>query len=213
MMSARRDFMFPPVKLLAAALDVASELLKCLWAVIILQFCTCSIDGHAMIWRSSPLYSSWRKACSLWNTCWMLFCEKSHPIIECWREINTTFPSGLCPLSILFPCQQQNFASLSFSFTWHLDEQYTGSTKISLLGFNHTDKLQLKAQPPNQMETKGTSSEFKRQDCYPKLRLTDWQSTYYSNKPSLMNKCMQWFLMRREVCLHGNISRQRRRTD
>lgn len=66
---------------------------------------------------------------------------KSHPITECWREINTTFPSGLCPLTILFPCQPQNLVSLSFSFTWHLDEQYTGGTKISLLEFNHTDNL------------------------------------------------------------------------
>lgn len=111
-----------------------------LWAVLIPQYCTCSIDGHAMIWRSSPLYSSWSKASSLWNTCWMLFCGKSHPVTECWREIHTTFPSGLRSLTILFPCQQENFVSLSFSFTWHLDEPYTARTKISLLEFNHDDK-------------------------------------------------------------------------
>lgn len=38
---------------------------------------TCSVDGHAMIWRSSPLYSSCSRACSLWNTCWMLFCGQT----------------------------------------------------------------------------------------------------------------------------------------
>lgn len=50
-------------------------------AVLIPQCCTCSIDGHAMIWRSSPLYSSWSKPCSLWNTCWMLFCRKKKSIL------------------------------------------------------------------------------------------------------------------------------------
>lgn len=29
----------------------------------------CSMEGQAMICRSSPLYSSCRNACSLWNTC------------------------------------------------------------------------------------------------------------------------------------------------
>lgn len=36
--------------------------------------------------------------------------EKKNPIqLECWRKINTKFPSGLCPHTILFPCQPQQF--------------------------------------------------------------------------------------------------------
>lgn len=104
--------------------------------------CTCSVEGQAMIWRSSPLYSSTSRACSLRKTCWMLFCGRggggeSHLVTDCWRKINTKFPSGLCPLTILFPCQQQQFCFSHSAFTWHLDEQYTASTKIPLLQFNH----------------------------------------------------------------------------
>lgn len=34
---------------------------------------TCSIEGQAIIWRSSLLNSSFSKAWSFWNICWMLF--------------------------------------------------------------------------------------------------------------------------------------------
>lgn len=34
---------------------------------------TCSIEGQAIIWRSSLLNSSFNKAWSFWNICWMLF--------------------------------------------------------------------------------------------------------------------------------------------
>lgn len=143
-------------KLLSAALDAAGALLKLRRAPLGYQRRTCSIDGHAMIWRSSPLYSSWSKACSLWNICWMLFCwkekKRSHPITERWKEINTAFPSGLCPPHYLVSMSTTKFCfSLPFRLTWDLDEQYTGSTKISLLEFNHADNLQLKAQPPSQI--------------------------------------------------------------
>lgn len=106
--------------------------------------CTCSVEGQAMIWRSSPLYSSTSRACSLRKTCWMLLCGRGgggnknpHLVTECRRKINTKFPSGLCPLTILFPCQQQQFCFSHSAFTWHLDEQYTACTKIPLLQFNH----------------------------------------------------------------------------
>lgn len=60
-----------------------SILVDC-WRVIkICQFpvsCTCSVEGQAMIWRSSPLYSSTSKACSLRKTCWMLFCGRGGKI-------------------------------------------------------------------------------------------------------------------------------------
>lgn len=65
---------------------------------------TCSVDGHAMIWRSSPLYSSCNRACSLWKTCWMLFCEQSREkgnggkkadlLASAGGKINKTFPSA-----------------------------------------------------------------------------------------------------------------------
>lgn len=93
--------------------EVALSSFECCSSIVPLC-CTCSVDGHAMIWRSSPLYSSWSKECNLWNTCWMLFCgKKSHPVTECWREINTRFPSGLRPLTILFPCQPLEFCFVS----------------------------------------------------------------------------------------------------
>lgn len=63
--------------------------------------------------------------------------KNSHPVTECRRKINTKFPSGLCPLTVLFPCQPQQFCFSHSAFTWHLDEQYTASTKIPLLEFNH----------------------------------------------------------------------------
>lgn len=43
---------------------------------------TCSIEGQAMIWRSSLLYSSWITVCSLWNTCWMLFCWRKQQVSQ-----------------------------------------------------------------------------------------------------------------------------------
>lgn len=42
----------------------------------------CSIEGQAMIWRSSLLYSSWITVCSLWNTCWMLFCWRKQQVSQ-----------------------------------------------------------------------------------------------------------------------------------
>lgn len=99
--------------------------------------CTCSVEGQAMIWRSSPLYSSTSRACSLRKTCWMLFCAregKKDPVVtECQGKINPKFPSGLCPLTILFPCQRQHFGFSHSAFTWHLDERYTVPRKIPLL--------------------------------------------------------------------------------
>lgn len=49
--------------------------------------------------------------------------KKSHPVTECWRKIKAKFPSGLCPLTILLPCQPQQFGSVSFSF--HLAQWWT----------------------------------------------------------------------------------------
>lgn len=49
--------------------------------------------------------------------------KKFHPVTECWRKIKAKFPSGLCPLTILLPCQPQQFGSVSFSF--HLAQWWT----------------------------------------------------------------------------------------
>lgn len=139
----------------------------------------CSIDGHAMIWRSSPLYSSWSKACSLWNTCWMLFCGKSHPITVCWREINTTFPFGLRCLTILFPCQLQNFVSfflarsliqLHLAPWWTVHRQHKDFSIKSSITAKDTiskPKFKQKAQPKTRIQT---------QDCSLSLYKTDWQA-------------------------------------
>lgn len=102
---------------------------------------TCSVEGQAMIWRSSPLYSSTSKACSLRKTCWMLFCGRGgkNPIqlLSAGGKLKLNFHLASVPSLSCYHVNRNNLVLSHSAFTWHNDEQYTASTKISLLEFNH----------------------------------------------------------------------------